>query len=170
LFFTPEPIAAHGGGLDANGCHHDRKNGGYHCHRGPLSGQSFGSAAEASSKPKAEAPKPSNTVASPTTAAALPSAKPTTRAVSAVPVCGPLRANFERLVAARLQTYAATGDSWSPLASEWQQRIDGNLAKGKATEELDAAFGRYARYCSEGDGFMAGIAVGEWVGLALRPR
>lgn len=24
---------AHGGGLDRNGCHHDRKNGGYHCHR-----------------------------------------------------------------------------------------------------------------------------------------
>lgn len=24
---------AHGGGLDANGCHHDRKHGGYHCHR-----------------------------------------------------------------------------------------------------------------------------------------
>ena len=28
------PVAAHGGGLDANGCHHDRKRGGYHCHRG----------------------------------------------------------------------------------------------------------------------------------------
>jgi hypothetical protein len=25
---------AHGGGLDASGCHHDRKRGGYHCHRG----------------------------------------------------------------------------------------------------------------------------------------
>jgi hypothetical protein len=24
---------AHGGGLDKNGCHHDRKKGGYHCHR-----------------------------------------------------------------------------------------------------------------------------------------
>lgn len=24
---------AHGGGLDARGCHNDRKNGGYHCHR-----------------------------------------------------------------------------------------------------------------------------------------
>lgn len=23
---------AHGGGTDKNGCHHDRKNGGYHCH------------------------------------------------------------------------------------------------------------------------------------------
>ncbi|MBB4954625.1 hypothetical protein H4S14_002514 [Agrobacterium vitis] len=23
---------AHGGGLDSNGCHHDRKKGGYHCH------------------------------------------------------------------------------------------------------------------------------------------
>ena len=30
------PVAAsalaHGGGLDANGCHNDRKRGGYHCH------------------------------------------------------------------------------------------------------------------------------------------
>ncbi|MGI8397818.1 YHYH domain-containing protein [Agrobacterium deltaense] len=24
---------AHGGGLDKNGCHNDRKRGGYHCHR-----------------------------------------------------------------------------------------------------------------------------------------
>lgn len=23
---------AHSGGTDANGCHHDRKTGGYHCH------------------------------------------------------------------------------------------------------------------------------------------
>jgi len=23
----------HGGGLDSSGCHHDHKNGGYHCHR-----------------------------------------------------------------------------------------------------------------------------------------
>jgi hypothetical protein len=22
----------HAGGTDKNGCHHDRKNGGYHCH------------------------------------------------------------------------------------------------------------------------------------------
>jgi hypothetical protein len=33
----------HGGGLDADGCHHNRKLGGYHCHRGPLAGQSFAS-------------------------------------------------------------------------------------------------------------------------------
>lgn len=25
-------IVEHGGGLDSNGCHHDRQNGGYHCH------------------------------------------------------------------------------------------------------------------------------------------
>lgn len=25
---------AHGGRLDRYGCHHDRKNGGYHCHGG----------------------------------------------------------------------------------------------------------------------------------------
>ena len=30
-------VAAHGGGLNAEGCHNDRKNGGYHCHRGSAS-------------------------------------------------------------------------------------------------------------------------------------
>jgi hypothetical protein len=25
-------VVAHSGGTDKNGCHHDRKNGGYHCH------------------------------------------------------------------------------------------------------------------------------------------
>ena len=24
---------AHGGGLDKNGCHHDKATGSYHCHR-----------------------------------------------------------------------------------------------------------------------------------------
>lgn len=38
---------AHGGGLDSRGCHHNRKAGGYHCHRGDLAGQSFVSKDEA---------------------------------------------------------------------------------------------------------------------------
>jgi hypothetical protein len=29
------PVLAHGGGLDANGCHTNRKTGDYHCHRSP---------------------------------------------------------------------------------------------------------------------------------------
>jgi len=37
---TPSTNLAHGGGLDKYGCHHDRKRGGYHCHRGPCAGQS----------------------------------------------------------------------------------------------------------------------------------
>jgi hypothetical protein len=32
---APVAASAHGGGLDASGCHHDRKRGGYHCHRRP---------------------------------------------------------------------------------------------------------------------------------------
>lgn len=39
--------AAHGGRLDSKGCHHDRKNGGYHCHR------SSGSTPTTASKPVA---------------------------------------------------------------------------------------------------------------------
>lgn len=40
---TIGPVHAHGGGLDVHGCHHDRKNGGYHCHQGPFAGQDFAS-------------------------------------------------------------------------------------------------------------------------------
>ena len=46
IFFTTKAIA-HGGGLDGLGCHHNRKLGGYHCHQGPLAGQSFSSKNEA---------------------------------------------------------------------------------------------------------------------------
>lgn len=34
LWAMPGPLEAHGGGLNAEGCHNDRKRGGYHCHRG----------------------------------------------------------------------------------------------------------------------------------------
>lgn len=33
----PAPVSAHPGGLAADGCHNDRKNGGRHCHRGNAS-------------------------------------------------------------------------------------------------------------------------------------
>lgn len=46
-FVLPLGAWAHGGGLDSLGCHHNRKAGGYHCHRGPLAGQYFSSKAEA---------------------------------------------------------------------------------------------------------------------------
>lgn len=38
LFLTavhPDVAEAHGGGLAADGCHNDRRNGGRHCHRAP---------------------------------------------------------------------------------------------------------------------------------------
>jgi hypothetical protein len=31
----PAPAIAHPGGLNSEGCHNNRKTGGYHCHRGP---------------------------------------------------------------------------------------------------------------------------------------
>jgi hypothetical protein len=41
LVIAAARAAAHGGGLDKQGCHRDGKNGGYHCHKGELAGQSF---------------------------------------------------------------------------------------------------------------------------------
>ena len=36
-------LFGHGGGLDGSGGHNDRKNGGYHFHRGSLAGKSYSS-------------------------------------------------------------------------------------------------------------------------------
>ncbi|WP_215056864.1 MULTISPECIES: excalibur calcium-binding domain-containing protein [unclassified Lysobacter] len=36
LLCATADVGAHGGGLNAEGCHHDRKRGGYHCHRGAV--------------------------------------------------------------------------------------------------------------------------------------
>jgi hypothetical protein len=54
LSSIPAPAYPHGGGLNAYGCHHNRKAGGYHCHRGQLAGQSFGSKEEMLKKLAAE--------------------------------------------------------------------------------------------------------------------
>lgn len=34
-FAIPSVTLGHPGGLDANGCHHNRRTGDYHCHRAP---------------------------------------------------------------------------------------------------------------------------------------
>ena len=46
LTLSPQLVESHGGGLDSFGCHHNRKLGGYHCHRGPMAGQAFFSKSE----------------------------------------------------------------------------------------------------------------------------
>jgi micrococcal nuclease len=46
LLLAPTTAQPHGGGIDRYGCHHDRKQGGYHCHQGEFAGQSFASQAE----------------------------------------------------------------------------------------------------------------------------
>jgi hypothetical protein len=46
VVMIPANCLAHGGGLDAHGCHRDRKLGEYHCHRGVFAGRSFASKAE----------------------------------------------------------------------------------------------------------------------------
>jgi len=43
---APYSAAPDGGRLDAYGCHHDRKQGGYHCHKGQFAGRAFPSRAE----------------------------------------------------------------------------------------------------------------------------
>lgn len=47
LALSPVSLFGHGGRTDALGCHYNRKAGGYHCHSGPLAGQSFATKADA---------------------------------------------------------------------------------------------------------------------------
>lgn len=49
LLANPSPVFAHSGGLNADGCHTDRRNGGYHCHRG-------GQARSAPARPRSSEP------------------------------------------------------------------------------------------------------------------
>lgn len=37
VMLTPAAAMSHGGGLNAEGCHNNRKTGDYHCHRAPAS-------------------------------------------------------------------------------------------------------------------------------------
>lgn len=46
ILLVPSALYPHGGGLDGYGCHHNRKHGGYHCHRGIFRGSMFDSKAE----------------------------------------------------------------------------------------------------------------------------
>ena len=170
LLFAP-PLAAQGGGLDARGCHNDRKAGTYHCHAGPLAERSFASASDANPalNKRATSPAPSPTSTPSLLAGEAPSPTPAqSPSATANPLCGLGRAQFERMVALRMQNYESAGDSWSDRARQWRAEITANINAGRATASLDAVYGRYTRYCTENDSFMAGITVGEWVGLSLR--
>ena len=47
LLISPASVSfAHGGRLNAEGCHNQNSDKTYHCHRGPLVGQSFSNRAE----------------------------------------------------------------------------------------------------------------------------
>jgi len=60
IFLLSFPLSAypHGGGLDSYGCHYNRRQGEYHCHRGMFVGQQFSSKEEMLRRPHAG--KPSN--------------------------------------------------------------------------------------------------------------
>jgi hypothetical protein len=53
-------VLAHGGGLDSQGGHHDRKQGTYHFHRGPLAGNTYSSKSEGSAALQAYSESSSN--------------------------------------------------------------------------------------------------------------
>lgn len=83
-------------------------------------------------------------------------------------LCQSSRSQFELLVSLRMQNYASTGDSWSKRARQWTDEITNNNEAGRHTASLDGAYSRFRRYCDEDDDFMAGLTLGEWIGIGLR--
>lgn len=59
--FTSAAATAHGGGLNADGCHTNRKTGDYHCHRAPARLAATQQAATSSDQPAPPAPRASAT-------------------------------------------------------------------------------------------------------------
>jgi hypothetical protein len=112
-------------------------------------------------------PKPMKLIA--TTLSAVVIALFVARGDATGPMCSLDRRGFELLISLRMQNYESTGDSWSGRATKWRNEISSNIGAGRATASLDGAFARYGRYCGEKDDFMAGLTIGEWIGLALRP-
>ena len=58
LLVFSAPAFGHGGGLDDRGCHTESATGEYHCHQGPMAGQSFASKAQARSGGSADKAEP----------------------------------------------------------------------------------------------------------------
>jgi hypothetical protein len=54
-------VLGHGGGIDSNGCHNESATGQYHCHSGPLEGQSFASESAALAVLEGRSPSPAAT-------------------------------------------------------------------------------------------------------------
>ncbi|OWQ47199.1 hypothetical protein CDL60_12565 [Roseateles noduli] len=61
--FTSAASAAHGGGLNADGCHTNRKTGDYHCHRVPARSVAPQPIQSRSEQPSPPAPRASAVVA-----------------------------------------------------------------------------------------------------------
>lgn len=54
FFFASNQALSHGGGLNKQGCHNDRKNGSYHCHRSSESQKTTGGTKESANNLKNE--------------------------------------------------------------------------------------------------------------------
>ena len=66
--FTSVAATAHGGGLNADGCHTNRKTGEYHCHRAPARPAAAQQATTSSDQPTPPAPRASATATTSSTA------------------------------------------------------------------------------------------------------
>ncbi len=111
-------LFAHPGGLDSKGGHHDRKNGGYHYHRGgPATGGSSGSTSGATQKPEAKpAPKASPSEPQPE--------KPAEKNAFTKVAIGMTKAEVESAIG---KPNVASADNWFFSASGWVRFREGRV-------------------------------------------
>lgn len=83
--FVCSTAYAHGGGLDASGCHNDRKRGGYHCHRGGSAQALRSPTVKQSVAPRSALPRDIDSVEPPAFLSSRSDAGAATPATSALP-------------------------------------------------------------------------------------
>lgn len=142
-------LEAHSGRTDASGCHHDRQNGGYHCHN---SGGSSPSSAPSSS-PGSAPSKPSIPLNSPTNVIELPSRTEVSGQLFQVVSVGDgdtirVRSQVEEITV-RLSCIDAPETAQNPWGEQSALRLRQILPPGQAVQLRVIERDRYGRTVAE---------------------
>ena len=147
---------AHGGGIDKLGCHHNRKAGGYHCHRGVLAGQTFGTKQEALDRLKQGQPK--QNVPAPGAGKSI-TGKPRIIDGDTIEISGK-RIRLHGIDAPEKdQTCSIDGRAWACGIAAWGELVQITAGKEVACEPHDTdRYGRTVAACS-----ADGTDLGDWL-------
>lgn len=146
-------VEAHSGRTDASGCHHDRQNGGYHCHNGGSSAPSSSPSYSPSSRPSSSPSKPSIPLNSPTNVIELPSRTGASSQLFQVVSVGDgdtirVRSQVEEITV-RLSCIDAPETAQNPWGEQSALRLRQILPPGEAVQLRVIERDRYGRTVAE---------------------